>query len=86
MVRFLMTSADFPRSVQGCFDAIRSVLHELPSPAEVVVALDHAESALRLADPHATGGAEIDRAMDQVQVAIAALHGAIHRRYVDVAS
>lgn len=85
VVRFLMTSERFPRSVQWCFDAIRTVLAELPSPAEVVVALDQAESALRLADPHATGGVEIDRSMDQVQVAIAALHDAIHRRYVDVA-
>ena len=85
VVRFLMTSTDFPRSVQWCFDAIRSVLDQLPTPAEVVVALDHAEAALRLADPHATGGAEIDRAMDQVQVAIDGLHQAIHRRYVDVA-
>lgn len=85
VVRFLMASNDFPRSVQWCFDSIRSVLAQLPTPAEVVVALDRAEAALRLADPHATGGAEIDRAMDQVQVAIAELHESIHRRYVDVA-
>ncbi|NNE11199.1 MAG: alpha-E domain-containing protein, partial [Ilumatobacter sp.] len=75
VVRFLMTSDDFPlRSVQWCFDGIRSVLVQLPTPGEVVVALDKAEASLRLADPHATGGAEIDRAMEQVQHAIAALH------------
>ncbi|NNE11000.1 MAG: hypothetical protein HKN41_02010 [Ilumatobacter sp.] len=60
------------------------MLVQLPTPGEVVVALDKAEASLRLADPHATGGAEIDRAMEQVQHAIAALHAAIHRRYVAV--
>ncbi|MDJ0769962.1 MAG: alpha-E domain-containing protein [Ilumatobacter sp.] len=84
VVRFLLGYSAFPRSVQGCFDAIRTVLLALPEPQDVIVALTEAEEALAVSDPRDTEGAELDRAMDQVQVAIARLHDAIVGRYVDV--
>ena len=81
VVRFLLSYGPFPRSVQGCFDEIRSVLLGLPGPQSVLARLDETEQVLAAADPTAAG-APLDAAMDRVQVAIAALDRAIHDRYV----
>lgn len=82
VVRFLLGYSPFPRSVQGCLDELRSVLLALPSPQAVLTVLDATEAALGDADPGATGGVELDRAMDRLQIAIAELGRAIHLRYV----
>lgn len=81
VVHFLLSYAAFPRSVQGCFDEIRSVLSGLPSPQGVLAQLDETEANLSAADPTAAG-AQLDAAMDRVQIAIAALDRAIRDRYV----
>jgi uncharacterized alpha-E superfamily protein len=85
VVRFLLSFGAFPRSVQGCFDEIRSVLGHLPYPDTVLVALGRAEAALTAADPDVSTGRGLDLAMEAVQAEIASLHQAIHARYVDVA-
>jgi len=82
VVRFLMAYAPFPRSVRGCFTEMRTVLAGLPSPDTVLAALDVAEQKLAQSDPDVTVAHELDRAMDQVQLAIADVGRAIHRRYV----
>ncbi len=84
VVRFLLEYGAFPRSVQGCFDEIRRVAGELPSPGVVFDALSEAEAALAAARPGGEGGAELDHSMDLVQRAIDTLGDAICRRYVDV--
>lgn len=84
VVRFLLEYGAFPRSVQGCFDEIRRVAGELPSPGVVFDALSEAEAALAIARPGGEGGAELDHSMDLVQRAIDTLGDAICRRYVDV--
>ena len=81
VVRFLLAYAPFPRSVQGCFDGIRAVLSGLPSPEAVLGQLDAAEAVLRSADATAAG-AQLDAAMDRMQVAIATLDRSVHDRYV----
>jgi len=81
VVRFLLSHAPFPRSVQGCFDEIRTVLLGLPSPQDVLAQLDETEAVLAAADPTAAA-APLDAAMDRVQIAIAALDRAVHARYV----
>jgi uncharacterized alpha-E superfamily protein len=81
VVRFLLSFGAFPRSVQGCFDEIRSVLLGLPGPQSVLARLDETEQVLAAADPTAAG-APLDAAMDRVQAAITALDRAIHDRYV----
>lgn len=81
VVRFLLSYAAFPRSVQGCFDEIRSVLLGLPSPQHVLAQLDETEAVLTAAYPTAAA-APLDAAMDRVQDAISALDRAIHDRYV----
>ena len=84
VVRFLFSYAPFPRSVQGCFDEIRSVLVGMPAPQDVLAQLDATEAVLAAVDPTAAGG-PLDAAMDRVQVAIAAFDRAIRDRYVDSA-
>lgn len=81
VVRFLLSYAAFPRSVQGCFDEIRSVLLGLPSPRDVLAQLDATEAVLAAADTTAAA-ARLDAAMDRVQLAIGALDRAVHDRYV----
>ncbi|MCB0966794.1 MAG: alpha-E domain-containing protein [Ilumatobacter sp.] len=81
-VRFLLEYSAFPRSVQGCFDEIRSVLVQLPSPQSVLAALDEAEATLRAVDLDGAEPVRLDRAMDRVQTAIAAVDEAINDRYV----
>lgn len=85
VVRFLLEYGAFPRSVQGCFDAIGRVAADLPGSSVVLDALSDAEAALVAARPGGEGGAELDRSMDVVQQAIANLGDTICRRYVDVA-
>ncbi len=82
VVRFLLAYSAFPRSVRGCFNEMRTVLAGLPSPDTVLAALDVAEQKLAQSDPDVTVAHELDRAMDQVQIAIAAVDQAVHRRYV----
>ncbi|HRE01793.1 MAG TPA: alpha-E domain-containing protein [Ilumatobacteraceae bacterium] len=81
VVRFLLYYATFPRSVQGCLDEIRSVLVALPTPHDVITALDGAQKVLLDAQPMATDGHELDDAMDRVQIAIAGLDAAIAARF-----
>ncbi len=82
VVRFLLSNAAFPRSVRGCFTEMRTVLAGLPSPDAVLAALDVADQRLAQSDPDVTVAHELDRAMDQVQLAIAEVDRAVHRRYV----
>jgi uncharacterized alpha-E superfamily protein len=81
VVRFLLSYAAFPRSVQGCFDEVRTVLLGLPSPQDVLAQLDRTEAILAAAYPTAAA-APLDAAMDRVQLAIVALDRAVHDRYV----
>jgi uncharacterized alpha-E superfamily protein len=85
VVRFLLSYAAFPRSVQGCLDEIRGVLLRLPSAADVIAVLDEAAVAVSESDPDVTAGRELDRAMERVQTAIAEVDRAIHERYVATA-
>ena len=82
VVRFLMSYAAFPRSVQGCFDDIRATVLILPRPERILAALDDAEKVLASADLDNGDADRLDRSMDRVQVAIARLAVTIHETYV----
>jgi uncharacterized alpha-E superfamily protein len=82
VVKFLMYQPEFPRSVQSCFDEIRSVLHALPNSGDVLAALDEAESVLHALTPDATEGRRLDTSMERVQVAIADIAASLHATYV----
>lgn len=81
VVRFLLFYATFPRSVQSCFEEIRTAMLSLPSPGDVLAMLEKAERVLAEAQPIASDGHELDDAMDRVQLAIADLNDAIAARY-----
>jgi len=85
VVRFLLYDASFPRSVQSCLDEVLTVLVALPTPNDVLVVLDQAETVLAEARPIASDGHELDDAMERVQAAMARLDEAIHTRYASQA-
>jgi uncharacterized alpha-E superfamily protein len=82
VVQFLMSYSAFPRSVQGCFDEIRSTVGALPRPDRIIAALDAAEAVLRSVDLENGDAERLDHSMDRVQQAIADLAGTIHDTYV----
>lgn len=81
VVRFLLYWSDFPRSVQGCLNEMDAVVGGLPHADDVVEALDDTRTVLAQADLRNTDALGLDRSMDQVQQAIAALSGAIRTAY-----
>ena len=82
VVRFLMGYAAFPRSVQSCFDEIRTTVLALPRPDRVLASLDSAEAMLYAADLHNPDADRLDRSMDRVQTAIEELAATIHATYI----
>ena len=82
VVRFLLYDERFPRSVRGCFEEIRSVVSALPGCDEVRAALDGADVVLAGADPRQVDAERLDRSMDRVQHAIAAMHETFQQAYV----
>lgn len=84
VVRFLLYYSAFPRSVQGCLDAIRAELGAMPSAESILETIDRADSVLASCDPVVHDGAALDAAMESVQGALADVHGAIAARYLAV--
>ena len=84
VVRFLLFYSQFPRSVRGCLDAMRVVLTNLPNPDAVISVLDQTTATLMACEAHASDGARLDDAMDEVQHAIAELDRAIAKRFLAV--
>lgn len=84
VVGFLLDDLGFPRSVRGCLSSMRIELTLLPTPGAVLYAVDVAEAAVHAAQPDSAVGAELDQAMDLVQLALSDLHQAIADRYLHV--
>jgi len=77
VLRFLILHESFPRSVRGCVTDLRRELGLLATRPALVVLLDDLDATLSACDPDVMDGAEIDAAMDTVQLALAALHHGI---------
>jgi uncharacterized alpha-E superfamily protein len=82
VVRFLLFDHRFPRSVAGCLAEIRSSILRLPGNETVLHMLERADRELKSCRPAADDGAELDDAMDRVQVSLAGLHDALAARYL----
>jgi uncharacterized alpha-E superfamily protein len=82
VVQFLMSYSAFPRSVQGCFDEIRSTVLSLPRPDRIIASLEAAEAVLSSVDLENGDAERLDASMDRVQQAIAELASTIHDTYV----
>jgi uncharacterized alpha-E superfamily protein len=84
VVRFLLYSAPFPRSVAGALDEIERSLGQLAGCTDVQNAVVEARRVLRSATPMADDGADLDLAMERLQLALGRLHGEISRRFLEV--
>jgi uncharacterized alpha-E superfamily protein len=84
VVRFLVFHESFPRSVAGALVEIEKSLENLEEEGAVREALDHARSVMRAANPSVADGADLDRAMEELQVALAEIGMAIGGRFLRV--
>jgi uncharacterized alpha-E superfamily protein len=85
VVRFLLEHDRFPRSVRALLREMRRALAELPDPSSIVDELDTVDAMLRGSTDGAIDGAALDRAMDDLQQALAQLDRRITERYLRLA-
>jgi uncharacterized alpha-E superfamily protein len=84
VVRFLLFHEGFPRSVAGALFEIERSLQHLGHDGSVLDAVVEARAVLGAATPSVVDGADLDRAMDRVQLALAAIGAAISERFLEV--
>jgi uncharacterized alpha-E superfamily protein len=77
VVEFLLFDRQFPRSVAGCLQRIRSSLTRLPHTHRTLPAVEMIEHTLAGVGPDAGDGAALDAAMDRVQLALAGMHDVV---------
>lgn len=77
VVAFLLFDRQFPRSVAGCIERIKSSLSRLPNPDITSPAVDAIELSLASVRADAGDGAALDAAMDLVQLALARVNDAV---------
>ena len=82
VVRFLLEHDRFPRAVRALLREIRRALNELPDPARLLDEVDNVDAVLRDSTADGIDGAELDDAMDTLQIAIGQLDRLIHERYL----
>jgi uncharacterized alpha-E superfamily protein len=84
VVRFLLYASTFPRSVAGALDEMERSLVQLTRTQRILEALTEARHVLRSATPHADDGADLDLAMERLQLALAHVHDEITLRFLQV--
>ena len=82
VVRFLLEHDRFPRAVRALLREIRRALNDLPDPARLIDEVDNVDAVLRDSTADGIDGAELDDAMDELQLAIGQLDRLIHDRYL----
>lgn len=82
VVAFLLEHDRFPRAVRALLREIRRALSELPDPARLLDEVDNVDAVLRESTADGIDGAELDDAMDAVQIAIGQLDRLINDRYL----
>ncbi|CAB4583619.1 MAG: alpha-E domain-containing protein [Actinobacteria bacterium] len=81
-VRFLLLDPMFPRSVASCATRIREALGRLPRSKRTLPVVDELERVLQASAAVGEDGASLDRAMEDVQVALAAVNDVVHEAFV----
>ncbi len=81
-MRFLLADEAFPRSVASCLVRARRALERLPHGDSVLDALKAVTDVVATVDLDGNDGVVLDAAMEQIQVALAALHDQIITTYV----
>jgi uncharacterized alpha-E superfamily protein len=80
-MHFLVFDERFPRSLATCLADIESGVRRLPRSAEVLPACEAAHACLADIDAASLDAERLHEAVDDVQVAIAAIHDAIAESY-----
>jgi uncharacterized alpha-E superfamily protein len=80
-VRFLLADGQFPRSVGFCLGTATTALAGLPNAARVTAAAEAALETLATLDPAGLDGDGLHEAMDDLQIAIGAVHDAVAAAY-----
>ena len=86
VVRFLLEHDRFPRAVRALLREMRKALAELPDPDGPMDAIERVEAVLRESSRAGIDGGTLDKAMDDLQFAIAQLDKRITDRYLLVGS
>jgi uncharacterized alpha-E superfamily protein len=84
VVRFLLGHDRFPRAVRALLREIRHALGELPEPGVLYDEVDAVDATLRGSTAGDIDGAQLDRAMESLQGALAQLDRRIHERYMRI--
>ena len=82
VVRFLLEHDRFPRAVRALLREIRRALGELPDPSALFDEVDEVDAVLRSSTADGVDGAELDDAMEALQLALAQLDRRVHDRYL----
>lgn len=86
VVAFLLFDHQFPRSVAGCMERVRSALQRLPRPERTVAVADEIDAMLEgLRAGLGTFGGDgesLDAAMDDVQLALGRVNDAVYDTFV----
>jgi uncharacterized alpha-E superfamily protein len=83
-LRFLLQHYDFPRSVHFCLSRAQRMLAAMPPRPEVEKRLGKLVDAIQTADPAALVAKNPASFMDEIQVQLSALHGAVAGGYFSV--
>jgi uncharacterized alpha-E superfamily protein len=81
-VGFLLFDATFPRSVAYCVQRLREELQRLPRSEITLPVVDGVEAVLSTIPAQASDGVALDHAMDEVQLALAAVHQRVYDTFV----
>jgi len=82
-LKFLLQNPDFPRSVQFCLTRVQRVLPGMPPRPGVERQLNRLMGLVRNADPASLAEREPTSFMDELQVQLGRLHGAVAEAYFD---
>jgi len=85
-LRFLLQNYEFPRSVHFCLARMQRMLAAMPPRPNVEAHVAHLVDAIRTADPAALVSKNPASFMDEIQVQLGALHGAVAGGYFNVAA
>jgi uncharacterized alpha-E superfamily protein len=84
VLQFLLQDTQFPRSFRFCLDEVHSCLNRLPRSAPVLEALAPLATQIEDAKPESLGQTELMQFIDELQIKLGDIHGAIGARYFGV--
>jgi len=81
VLKFLFQNHQFPRSFRFCLDEVQSGLGRLPRSAQVIAALAPLTAQIEAANPETLGQTELMEFIDELQIKLGEIHGAIVGTY-----